>query len=116
MIEGVSPYIGDYPGLRPMVPAFYRAPRSYRFAVMRAARLTGYGYSEIIGGSRERSLSHIRWAIMIALRKRGLSTPLIGRLLGGRDHTTVMHGLQRGAELVETDPDFATLVSMVSAA
>jgi chromosomal replication initiation ATPase DnaA len=83
---------------------------------MRAARITGYGYSEIIGSSRERSLSHIRWAIMMALRSRGLSTPLIGRLLGGRDHSTVRHGLERGAELVKTDPDFATLVSMVAAA
>jgi chromosomal replication initiator protein len=32
-----------------------------------------------------------------------LSLPQIGALLGGRDHTTVMHGCHKIAELLEQD-------------
>jgi chromosomal replication initiator protein len=33
----------------------------------------------------------------------GTSLPRIGELLGGRDHTTVMHGCEKIAAQIETD-------------
>lgn len=36
-----------------------------------------------------------------------LSYPEIGRRFGGRDHTTVLHGVRKIAALMESDPDFA---------
>lgn len=48
-----------------------------------------------------------RWGAMKLLREeRLLSTGIIGRLLD-RDHTTVLHGLNRAREFEATDPDFA---------
>lgn len=42
-----------------------------------------------------------------------MSYPAIGTLLGGRDHTTVMHGDRRIADLVQRDPDIASAVASV---
>jgi chromosomal replication initiator protein len=36
----------------------------------------------------------------------GMSTPQIGIKLGGKDHSSVIHGLHRAKELLETDPSF----------
>lgn len=35
------------------------------------------------------------------------SLPMIGRLIGGRDHTTVLNGLRRAEHLIATDEAFA---------
>lgn len=35
----------------------------------------------------------------------GMSTPYIGRALGGRDHSTVVHGIQKVAKMLPTDLD-----------
>jgi chromosomal replication initiator protein len=40
---------------------------------------------------------HHKFAININSEDGRLSTPEIGRQLGGRDHTTVMHGAQKVA-------------------
>ena len=102
------------PGLAPLVPKFYRAPRRYKSILERAAKVTGYSQAEIVGAGRTRALSHVRFAIMLVLRRRGLSFPVIGRLLGNRDHTTVMHGCERAQRLIETDADFGALLDLVA--
>lgn len=38
------------------------------------------------------------------------SLPAIGRRLGGRDHTTVLHGVRKIAALVKTNPDLAAVI------
>jgi hypothetical protein len=55
--------------------------------------------SELIGASRESHVVHARWSIMLGLRRAGLSTPEIGRLLGNRDHSTVLHGIRKAGEV-----------------
>lgn len=67
---------------------------------------------EITGQARDRRLARARWAAMVALRRRGFSTPQIGRQLGNRDHTTVIHGLREAAKLQNSDPTFAAMVTM----
>lgn len=42
-----------------------------------------------------------------------MSYPAIGRILGGRDHSTVMHGERRIADLVQRDPETADAVAKV---
>ena len=56
-----------------------------------------------------------RWAFSIVMRERGASLPQIGRRLR-RDHSTVIHGIRRGSELMRTDSEFAELVEKVRAA
>lgn len=57
------------------------------------------------GPERYRSASHPRFAAMRRLRDHPMpsgalrSLPAIGRVLGGRDHTTILNGLRRYAEL-----------------
>lgn len=46
-------------------------------------------------------------AMFLASTMTHHSLPEIGRLFGGRDHTTVMHAVRRVGELMEKDPEFA---------
>jgi chromosomal replication initiation ATPase DnaA len=47
---------------------------------------------EIKGASRKKHIVIARQEAMYLLRGKGLSFPVIAKLLGGRDHTTALHG------------------------
>lgn len=54
--------------------------------------------------SRSRTIAFPRqMAMYLARTETDSSLPLIGSFLGDRDHTTVLHGYEKIAELVETD-------------
>jgi chromosomal replication initiator protein len=59
---------------------------------------------DVLGPRRFRKLVRARWDAMARIRAltrpdgKPPSYPQIGEWLGGRDHTTVMHGLERLAE------------------
>jgi chromosomal replication initiator protein len=64
-----------------------------------AAEIAGqYGISlaDLFGPSRRKAIAHPRQHAMWEVRRRAphLSLPMIGALFGGRDHTTVLHGLK----------------------
>jgi len=62
-----------------------------------------------------RSVARPRQVAMWVCRHETLaSLPEIGRAFGGRDHTTVMHAIQRIDGLMATDPAFAALVRQCS--
>jgi chromosomal replication initiator protein len=67
---------------------------------------------DICGLSRLRGIAWPRQAVMLALHigRPSMSYPMIGAKLGGRDHTTIMHGVKRARARVEDCPDFARLV------
>lgn len=69
--------------------------------------------SELVGASRESHVVHARWSIMLGLRRAGLSTPEIGRLLGNRDHSTVLHGIRKAAEVRLTYVGFDALCCLM---
>jgi chromosomal replication initiator protein len=57
------------------------------------------------GEAKAHKFSHPRYAAFKILRENtGMSMPQIARHFGGRDHTTVMHGLKRADELYDTKP------------
>ncbi|MEJ2211181.1 MAG: chromosomal replication initiator protein DnaA, partial [Anaerolineae bacterium] len=65
-----------------------------------------YGVSEedLVGRSRRRAISVPRQMCMYLVREEiGTSLPQIGELLGGRDHTTIIHGCDKIATQIETD-------------
>ena len=64
--------------------------------------------SDILSKKRARNIARPRQMAM-ALTKEltNLSLPAIGDNFGGRDHTTVMHGVRVIAELREADPEIA---------
>jgi chromosomal replication initiator protein len=74
---------------------------------------------QLIGRSRARSVSVPRQLAMYLIREEtDTSLPQIGQLLGGRDHTTVMHGCGRISTQIETDEqlrrDWLTIKEMLS--
>jgi chromosomal replication initiator protein len=99
--------------LNGLVPSFYRPP--VVDDIERAARAFGIPAADIRGSARHFKICRARWAAMLLMRRRGLSTTQIGNKIGKRDHTTVMHGLKRAEELMATDRDFALcMVKMVA--
>ena len=58
------------------------------------------------GRSRSRAIVRPRQIAMYLIRQEtGASLPQIGAVLGGRDHTTVLYGCGRIADLIEEDAD-----------
>jgi chromosomal replication initiator protein len=54
------------------------------------------GKRSLLGSSRARPVAHPRQVLMYLLRTQlGLPLQEIGRLIGGRDHTTVMHAVDK---------------------
>ena len=62
------------------------------------------GKRALIGESRARPVARPRQILMYILRTQlGLPLEEIGRLIGGRDHTTVMHAVEKIQQLATTD-------------
>lgn len=61
----------------------------------------GVTVADLVGPRRDQQIARARHHAMHQLHSElGLSSPVIGRLLGNRDHTTVLYGLrafERGA-------------------
>ena len=67
---------------------------------------TFYGVTraELLGRSRNRELVHPRQIIMyLARAELQITLPQIGEILGGRDHTTVMYGVEKITDAIGTD-------------
>ena len=70
--------------------------------------------SDIIGPKRLRSYARPRQVAMYLCKQlTSRSLPEIGRRFGGRDHTTVMHGVKRIEELKSTDGQIAEDVEIL---
>lgn len=59
---------------------------------------------DMVGQSRRHELVVARQAAMLLCRnKLGLSYPELGRIFGGRDHSTIIHGIRKIQQLRKTD-------------
>jgi chromosomal replication initiator protein len=68
------------------------------------ARHYGLSKAELVGRSRRRAVSRPRQLCMYLIREEtSTSLPQIGELLGGRDHTTIMHGCEKISNEIEID-------------
>lgn len=75
--------------------------------------------SDLSGKSRSRSIARPRQiAMSLAKELTSKSLPEIGQGFGGRDHTTILHGCRKIAELKESDEgvreDFANLLRILT--
>jgi chromosomal replication initiation ATPase DnaA len=65
----------------------------------RACKVFGVSMAALKSVRRHRKISDARQFVMYwAMRTTSLSSTQIGRLMGGRDHTTVLHGKQTYAK------------------
>jgi chromosomal replication initiator protein len=72
----------------------------------------GISQERLLSRDRSAEVALARQVAMYLLREEAqLSLPVIGELLGGRDHTTVMHGCQKIGELLERDERLRRQVS-----
>lgn len=80
-----------------------------------AARCTRFSVDQIIGKSRARPIVHVRHIVMHLATVAGHSSPVIGAALGGRDHTTVIHGLSAIRARMERDATLSALANRIMA-
>lgn len=67
-----------------------------------AVRATGYSAIDIKSPRRFKNVCHVRQAVMyLGCKLTVLSLPTIGGILGGRDHSTVLHGRDKVARNYE---------------
>ena len=74
------------------------------------AEASGTGAAHLLGPGQSRALARPRQLTMYLLRQHcvGASLPAIGHFMG-RDHTTVLYGCRRAAELLARDTGFREL-------
>ncbi|HET8566965.1 MAG TPA: chromosomal replication initiator protein DnaA [Solirubrobacterales bacterium] len=88
-----------------------RRPTSVEEIQQRVAEGFGISRAELVGSSRAATPLRARQvAIFLTRDLTDLSLPQIGRLYGGRDHTTVLNSLRRVEAGLDEDSDFAEKV------
>lgn len=72
--------------------------------------VTGLTRPALLGQCRAKKYAYPRQLVMyLASERTSASTPMIGRLLGERDHTTIMYGVKRARARLEECPDYRRL-------
>ena len=75
----------------------------------------GVSLTDMEGPSRREPLVTARQIAMYLIRTlTELSLPKIGKQLGGRDHSTVLHGVNKIIKLIKADPQFAHRINDLS--
>lgn len=75
--------------------------------VRRVADAYGVTIERLLGRDRSQEVALPRQVAMYLLREEAnISLPQIGKALGGRDHTTILYGCEKIADLVERDDHF----------
>jgi chromosomal replication initiator protein len=83
----------------------------------RGAGAFGISRAELVGSSRATTPLRARQvAILLTRELTDLSLPQIGRLYGGRDHSTVLNSLRRVEDRVAEDDDLAEKVHKLRSA
>ena len=78
-------------------------PREKNLAEIDAiAELYGYTLEDILGKSKLKALVAVRRKCVVWLRGKGYSTTEIGRIMN-RDHSTIVHSLQKVAAAAEME-------------
>lgn len=77
-------------------------------STMAVSYIFGFDEVALYGKSRKHHLSDARFALWFLIREQvPISQHELGRRFSGRDHTSIMYGLQRCQDLIETEPDYA---------
>jgi len=84
--------------------------------VIAVAQECGVDEDQLLGRSRRQEIAFARQLAMYLMREETqASLPQIGSALGGRDHTTVMHGHAKITGLLETDESIRRKIAGVRA-
>jgi chromosomal replication initiator protein len=94
-----------------------RGPTTVEEIQQRVAGDFGISRAELVGTSRAATPLRARQvAILLTREATDLSLPQIGRLYGGRDHSTVINSLRRVEAVLSADAELATRVAELRSA
>jgi hypothetical protein len=94
----------------PETPA-RKGPPTVRYIARYIACVTGTPLNDLISPRREARVVRPRQIVMYLAKKlTSRSLPDIGRQLGGRDHTTVLHAVRKMERLCQLDSEFAAQI------
>lgn len=80
------------------------------------ARATGIPEKDIRGPCRQSDTVRARYMVVIIAReKKKMSLKGIGRILGNRDHTTIIYAIDRAKSMLATDALFASVATQIMA-
>lgn len=93
--------------------SWQQTPRRARITdiITLASRMSGISTLMLTGTNRNRDVVRIRHAICQVARENGHSFPKIGKMLGGRDHSTVIYALEQVSIHAERKPDYAQFIA-----
>ena len=101
--------------LRDLLPSADARPPTGDEIVAVTAAAFGYSIEDMEGPSRRQPLVLARQIAMYLCRElTDLSLPKIGKLFGGRDHTTVMHAVDKVTRMLPADPEVFDHVAELS--
>jgi chromosomal replication initiator protein len=101
--------------LRDLVSALGTRALTCDDIINRVATFCGHTRDELIGPSRRQPLARYRQVAMYLCREyTDLSLPKIGKAFGGRDHTTVLHAVDKIRSLMQSDADVYKDVTSLS--
>lgn len=90
--------------LRDLVPATNTQPITCDEIIHRVAAYSGHTRDDMLGPSRRQPLARYRQIAMYLTREyTDLSLPKIGKAFGARDHTTVLHAVDKIRGLMQSD-------------
>lgn len=77
----------------------------------------GLTFMDLTKQTRAWKVSHPRQAAMYAVRRirPDMSYPRIGRMFGGRDHTTVLHGIRQVEQRMSVDAEYQARITRAMA-
>lgn len=84
--------------------------------LMAASKAFKVSLGDLLSSDRHKPLVRARQAVMLALRKQGLSFPKIAPILNLKDHSTVIYGVRQAEYLAANDAGFARALARVVAA
>lgn len=84
--------------------------------IILASKLSGFDPKVITGYGRSGPVVRVRQAVYRVAREHGHSFPLIARVMGGRDHSTVMWGAERMRMHYNYDESYKAFVDGLRAA
>lgn len=79
----------------------------------KASGLACASVSELLSQRRHGHLVRVRWACYLVLINRGNTYPQAGSTMK-KDHTTIIHGVKKARELMETDSEFRAMVGALT--
>lgn len=91
-------------------------PAAHRLILRMVAEAFGVTYLDLIGQTRVAKVVLPRQIAFYIMRHHtALSFPMIGKFVGNRDHTTVLHGAAKVADLLKHDETLRAVVNTIVA-